>query len=251
MTTPKRRAAGKGGPELPMDAVLGHGDLATSLLFVFPLFLIYEVGVVFAPAMNGVDFISRNLYAALDYSTRNYLLFHVGLAVVFAGLLAWLRKKKAFVRHRFWPMLLESSIFALTLGSLILFVMRNLLGFDGTLATGGLRDVGTGALLSIGAGVHEELVFRLGMLAGGAALLRLLGLAHGAAVAIAFVVSAALFSAAHHLGAAGDPWAIGVFTYRLLAGLLFGALFYFRSLATAVYTHALYDVYVILILGNR
>lgn len=260
MSPPRTASSRRGGGGPPIAAVLGHGDLATSLLFIFPLFLIYEVGVVFAPVMNGVDFVSRNLYAALSYNTRNYLLFHVGLAVLFAGLLVWMRRRRAIRKNgdprRFFPMLLEAAIFALTSGSLILFVMRHILHIDPPLAVGdgppfaagGLSGTATGALLSLGAGVHEELVFRLGLCAGGAALLRVVGVAHGPAMVLAFLSSSVLFSAAHHIGAAGDPWAFAVFTYRLLAGLLFASLFYFRSLAHAVYTHALYDIYVIVIL---
>jgi Type II CAAX prenyl endopeptidase Rce1-like len=90
-------------------------------------------------------------------------------------------------------------------------------------------------------------VFRLGAFAGGAALLRLLGLRSTPAVLIAFLASSALFSAAHHLGAAGEPFALPVFVYRTLAGCIFAAIFYYRSLAHAVYTHALYDVYVMVL----
>lgn len=238
---PAARRAGASGP--PTKAVLGHGDLGTSLLYVFPLFLAYEVGVLFAPAMNGVDFVSRHVYAAVGYDRRNYLLVHLGLALIFAGFLVWQRRRRAFAGRPFLPMLLESGIYALTLGSFIVFVMRNVLRMDLSLAVGG----GTELVLSLGAGVHEELVFRLGLCAGGAALARLVGLSHGAAVALAFVVSSALFSGAHHIGPAGDPWSLTVFTYRMLAGLLFATLFYFRSLAHAVYTHALYDIYVLIL----
>jgi hypothetical protein len=53
------------------------------------------------------------------------------------------------------------------------------------------------------------------------------------------------FSAVHHLGPYGDKLLLGVFTFRVLAGLLFGLLFWFRGFAVAVYTHALYDVLVL------
>jgi hypothetical protein len=251
----------------PLSACFGHGDLGTSLLFVFPLFLIYGVGVAFAPVMNGVDFVSRNLFAVVGYDRGRYLLVHGALLIGFVVLLLYLRRRKAFHARRFPPMVLESAIYALTLGSLIWFVMRKLLGFAPLglagdplqslapvqhlppLATSTASEPSgaTAFILSIGAGVHEELVFRLGMLSGGAALLRVCRLGHGVSIAIAFVASSALFSAAHHVGAAGDPWALDVFVYRLLAGLLFAAIYYWRSLAHAVYTHALYDVYVMLI----
>jgi hypothetical protein len=254
MTTAATKTKKKRGPrritddQPPVSAVLGHGDLATSLLFVFPLFLVYEVSVLFAPAMNGVDFVSRNLFVALGRSKQNYLLFHVALAVIFAGLLVWKRRSRTFDARRLLPMLLEAGIFALTAGTLIVFVMTHVLHMSPPLAAGGLEHGWTGVVLSLGAGVHEELVFRLGLCAGGGALLRLCGVSHGTAMTIAFFASSALFSAAHHIGAYGDPWSMSVFTYRLLAGLLFASLFYFRSLAHSVYTHALYDLYVMLIL---
>jgi hypothetical protein len=143
-------------------------------------------------------------------------------------------------------MLLESGIYALTLGSFIWFVMRNVLGFE-PVAAGGLPKGGSAFVLSIGAGVYEELVFRLGLCSGGVAQARALGLKHLPALVISFLVSSALFSAAHHVGAHGDPWALDVFVYRMLAGLVFATIYWFRSLGHAVYTHALYDVYVMVL----
>ena len=233
--------ASKSGP--PLRAVLGHGDLAASLIAIFPLFLVYEIGIAFAPAMNGVDFVSRNLFALVDGSRKDYLLIHGSLALAFLIYLVVARKRASHPLKRFPPMLLESAVYALTLGAFIVFVMRKLLGIEPSLAAGGLDNV----LLSFGAGVHEELVFRLGACAGGAALLRLLGLRHTVAVILAFLVSSALFSAAHHIGPMGEPWAFPVFVYRTIAGLIFATIFYYRSLAHAAYTHALYDVWVMVI----
>jgi hypothetical protein len=123
--------------------------------------------------------------------------------------------------------------------------MQRLLGFDPRLAMGPL----TSFVMSVGAGVHEELVFRLGLFAGGAALLRLVGLRLTIALVASCLISSAVFSAVHHIGPQGDPFTLQVFVYRALAGVMFAVIFYFRSLAHAVYTHALYDVYVMLIRG--
>ena len=49
---------------------------------------------------------------------------------------------------------------------------------------------------------------------------------------------------AHHLGAHGEPWGLHVFAFRCLAGVVFGLIFWFRSLAHAVYAHTLYDLLV-------
>jgi hypothetical protein len=66
------------------------------------------------------------------------------------------------------------------------------------------------------------------------------------AVALAFVMSAPLFALAHHAGANGEPFTLHAFVFRTLAGMAFGAIFWFRSLAHAVYAHALYDLVVAL-----
>jgi len=243
MTTarPTVRPLVRSGP--PIHAVLGHGDLAASLIAIFPLFIIYEIGVAFTPAMNGVDFVSRNLFALVDYSRKDYLLIHGSLALAFLIYLFVVRRQASHPLRRFLPMLAESTVYALALGALIVFVMRKLLGIEPALAAGGLDNV----LMSFGAGVHEELVFRLGVCAGGAAILRVLGARHTIAVGAAFLISSALFSAAHHIGPMGEPWAFPVFVYRTIAGLLFATIFYYRSLAHAAYTHALYDVWVMVI----
>jgi hypothetical protein len=91
-------------------------------------------------------------------------------------------------------------------------------------------------------------VFRLGIMAGLAALLeRVVGLRRFVAATLALVVSAVLFSAVHHIPPYGDPFAVGVFLFRVLAGICFGLLFWFRGFAVAVYTHALYDLYVLIV----
>jgi hypothetical protein len=226
--------------------VLGRGELGTSLLYVFPLFLIYEVGVMFAPAINGVDFVTRNLYHLVGYSRRNYLLLHGALALVFFGVVLWSRRQHRG-SGRFLPMFLESGIYALTLGSFIVFVMQNVLGLSPRLSLAGLGTAAQGVVLSLGAGVHEELVFRLGLFSGGAALLCLFGMRPRLGILLACIASAALFSAAHHVGTSGDAWSVGVFVYRWIAGLVFTAIYYYRSLAHACYAHALYDVYVLLL----
>jgi hypothetical protein len=221
-------------------------SLLTSLVLVFPLFLIYQLGVIITPTMNGADFVTRPLMDLLRYNLGAYLALSGGLTVAFVAVALYLRKHQEFDWRLFVPVLLESAIYALTMGTLINLVMNP---FSRHLAAG---PPGTGPfdrfILSLGAGVHEELLFRLILLTGIAALgHRVFRLPKLAAVLVAFVISSFLFSAAHHVGRHGDPLQLGVFVYRFLAGMVFAAIFYFRSFAIAVYTHALYDIYVMLL----
>jgi hypothetical protein len=103
-------------------------------------------------------------------------------------------------------------------------------------------------MMSVGAGVWEEATFRLGLLTGLLVLgERVIGMRRSVAFLLALGVSSFLFSAVHHIPPYGDPLRLGVFTFRLLAGVCFGLLFKFRGFAVAVYTHALYDVYVLIL----
>lgn len=247
----KRRAASKKKKKV---GVLGHGDLATSLVLIFPLFLAYEIGVMFSSTVNGVDFTSRWVFAAVGEDRERYLIAHLVMAAGYLAYLLYLRSKRRISMHTALPMLLESCIYALTLGTFIIFIMQNLLGFGDTLVIAGhaldelaLGPRGEAVVISLGAGVHEELVFRLAMMGGTAYVLMRFGARQGLAVLGALLASALIFSAAHHVGPQGDEFQMGVFTYRALAGVCFGLIFYYRSLAHAVYSHFLYDLYVLLV----
>lgn len=212
----------------------GHGDLEASLVLVFPVLLAYEIGVLFAGRVNGADVVTRALYATLGSRTL-YLLLHAVIAVLF---LVWIRGANRWDSLRLEvvaPVFLEALIYALTLGAAITLVLSHLLG---------MSIGGSTVISALGAGVHEELVFRFGLLAGMVTFLRGGGTDRRVAVVIAFVLSAPLFALAHHAGANGEPFTWHAFAFRTIAGLAFGAIFWFRSLAHAVYAHALYDLIV-------
>jgi hypothetical protein len=214
----------------------GHGDLAASLVLVFPLLLVYEVGVLFAGSVNGADVVTRLLYAALGRPA--YLALHALIAI---GFLLWIRRGRRWTTLRLEiaaPMILEAALYALTLGAVISLILERVLGLG--LSTASVID-------ALGAGVHEELVFRLALLGG------LVAFAAGSpaaarrprlAVLGALVLSSIAFSLAHHIGGYGEPWAARAFAFRVLAGAALGAIFWFRSLAHAVYAHAIYDLLV-------
>jgi hypothetical protein len=222
-------------PPAPLDTAV----------FVFPLFLVYQVGIL-GGARNGADFATELLMELAQRDVGNYLLLFAGLLAGYAGLLAALRRSGRFQPRRFLPLLLESSVYALCMGSLILLVIRHVLWFVPGLAQGALPELGPFevAVLSAGAGLHEELIFRAGLMGGLAWLLgRRLGGA--AAFSLALAASSLVFAAVHHVGIAAEDFTMAAFVYRALAGACFGVLFQLRGFAVAVWTHCLYDVYVL------
>ncbi len=225
-------------------------NLLTSLILVFPLFVVYQVGVLFTlPMLNGADFVTTLLFASLGLTLSGYLIFLGALIASFGLALALLKRSQQFNGRVFLPVVLESTIYALTMGSLIVLVMTKVLGVSPSLAVG-LPEQGllTRLVMSLGAGVYEEAVFRLGLLSGCIVLFdKALGMSRWAAVLGAFLLSSVVFSLVHYLPPTGDPWSFGSFTFRTLAGVAFAALFKLRGFAVAVYTHAFYDVFVLVL----
>lgn len=215
----------------------GYGDLTASLVLCFPLALAYGIGAALVDAVSAVDLPSRGLWWLCGGDRGAYWIAYLGIA---AGFVVWLvRTGRAaiFERGIVVPLLLEAAIYAMTLAAVIDLVLARALG----LALG----AGAGVVTALGAGLHEEILFRGLGLAGLSAGLRQAGGAPRAAWAAAWVGSSLLFAAAHHW--AGEPWDARSFGFRALAGAAFGLIFWFRSLAHAVWAHAFYDLYVLIV----
>jgi len=232
------------GPGSPWLAHLrGRLDGITSAILVFPLFLAYQLGILSGRGQNGVDVLTRSLVAVAERDLSNYLAILVGMLVVYAAVIVILRRRGHFDPRAFGPMLAESALYALTMGSIILFVMSRLIGIVPGLAIGG-ASIGDVLVISAGAGFHEELVFRV-ILMGGLAWLLTGITGKRRAWLIALVLSSIVFSLAHHLGPAGEAFTFAAFVYRALAGAFFATVYQVRGFAVAAWTHALYDVMVL------
>src|SRR5206468_85192 len=67
------------------------------------------------------------------------------------------------------------------------------------------------------------------------------------ALAVGTVLGAAIFSAFHYIGPYGDRLQIYSFVFRMIAGLFFSALYLLRGFGITAWTHALYDVSLLLL----
>jgi membrane protease YdiL (CAAX protease family) len=100
--------------------------------------------------------------------------------------------------------------------------------------------------LSLGAGLYEELLFRVVLVALLANGFRFLGIGRIGAGTLATIIGALIFSAFHYIGPLGEPLRLESFVFRALAGLAFSALYLTRGFGITAWTHALYDVAVLL-----
>jgi len=105
-------------------------------------------------------------------------------------------------------------------------------------------------VLSLGAGLYEELLFRVLLVTAFAAIARqIAGLDRTPSALVAVVASAAVFSAFHYVGPLGDDLEVASFTYRFLGGLVFSGIYVTRGFGIVAWSHALYDVLLMLSLA--
>ena len=227
-----------------------------SLAFALPLLVLYQILTVLVPAgpgglgiRNGADVLLQAVFVWLagSWGPRLFIFCLIGVGI-------WLIAKDMrrtggkISSATLAVMLLESCILALLFGIVVGGLTAAVLGAPPppmAIGASGTEQFGTATLLmlSLGAGIYEELLFRV-LLVGALAWAgkRLLGWRPLVAGIVAAVVGALIFSAFHYIGPFGDKLDVYSFTFRTLAGLFFSGLYLLRGFGVTAWTHALYDV---------
>jgi len=216
--------------------------LSVSLVASLPVLALYEIGIIATGSRveNHVSALVKRMIAILG--GHAYLVLTGLTATCFVVALLVKRRGPAKDFSFYWVMAIEAGLYAAILGPVIHLVgIRLAAGPD---AAEFLHQ----AILYVGAGVWEELFFRLALLGGFVALtVRTMGGNALVFTVLGLLLSSAAFSLIHHLGPMGDPFEARVFLFRMAAGAVLGSLFLLRGLGICVYTHALYNVGLLLI----
>jgi membrane protease YdiL (CAAX protease family) len=139
-------------------------------------------------------------------------------------------------------MLVESILWGAVSGFIIVFFLEHLLFFTGTISGSLLGDLG----LAIGAGLFEELFFRVFLTSLLVWIFIKTFKVKLFAYLFSIIAASLLFSLAHYVGNMGDNFEIYSFTFRFLAGIWFTSLYATRGFAITAMSHAFYDIFVIL-----
>lgn len=211
-----------------------------SFLAALPLLLLYEVSVLLVGGRVrvGADVWIKQALAwvgAIGWAALGAVVLAIG------GVILWRERRQGIeLRARYFGwMVAESTIYAVVLAWLVAGTVGAIFAM---VPAGPPFDVWTQLALSIGAGLYEELVFRVLLVGGLYAGLRYLMPQGVWAYVVAAVVGALCFSAVHYLGVLGDPFTLPSFTFRFLFGLALNVVFLVRGFGVAAWTHALYDV---------
>jgi hypothetical protein len=223
----------------------GSGPWA-DLALTLPIFVLYHLLVVFLDVRNAADLVTRELVQLSNNSLPAYGGLTLVIGSVFVGVLVAAGREHELHWHRFLWIALEGVIYAAAMRFAAAYVVGRLhLG-------GGISDRFAGLVMSLGAGFYEEIAFRVLLFGAG---LKLVLLFVGPAAPfkrslVAFgwaALAAAVFSGWHYIGPLGDPFELRSFVFRWVCGMVFTAIYAFRGFAPAVWTHALYDIWVLVL----
>jgi len=230
-----------------------------SVLISLPLFLLYEIGaLLFLQSGNGRIGIGPEHWMKwlLHQVGIDSTLVLSGLVLLAGGVVYWRERKQGtpVLPKYLGFMVAESAGYAVTSGYLVSGVVGTLLLIPVLvpLQTGPQLGFTQNIVLSLGAGLYEELFFRLILVSalawGLTALLRKKKAEQKpntrAHYIVAAVVGALFFSTVHYIGSMADHFTLGSFLFRFMMGLVLNALFVFRGFGVAALTHALFDVWV-------
>ena len=217
-----------------------------SAVAALPLLVIYEILIVLSQSRywgirNAADVWIRTFLMAFDLQAQHITFVLIGISLALIPIAKSRARGIKLKANYFALMFAECLAFSLVLGVVLQSILR----------LGGLSSGGPGSglmqnlALSVGAGLFEEIIFRVILLNLLYLLLSPL-LKKKVVVAVFSVLLASfLFSLSHYVGTMADTWQLYSFMFRWAAGLLFTVLYFVRGFAITAYTHALYDIWVL------
>ena len=217
-----------------------------SAVAALPLMVIYEILIVLSQSQywgirNAADVWIRTFLMAFDLQAQHITFVLIGISLALIPIAKSKARGIKLKANYFALMFAECLAFSLVLGVLLQSILR----------LGGLSSGGPGSglmqnlALSVGAGLFEEIIFRVILLNLLFLLLSPLLKKKVVAAVVSVLLASILFSLSHYVGTMADTWQFYSFMFRWSAGLLFTVLYFVRGFAITAYTHAIYDIWIL------
>ncbi|MEP2446846.1 MAG: CPBP family intramembrane glutamic endopeptidase [Balneola sp.] len=228
-------------------------NLLYSFLISLPLFLAYELLILISQPDSSqivrisVDSWFKSIFSLFGVNTVSITLLIVALFGMF--ILYKEREQLRELRFKYFPLMIgESTIYAVLVTLVATFFVSMVFAISANDPISSLTGLQKFAL-SLGAGLYEELFFRV-ILVSVLVLVfqKVFTNKNWAAITAAIILSAFLFSMVHYVGSMGDPFTLSSFTYRFVFGLILNGIYVWRGFGIAAWTHALYDLMVLFVL---
>jgi hypothetical protein len=229
------------------------------LALTLPVFLAYQVGVVFLNVRNATDVVTSRLLDLSHGDRLTYLGLTGALGAAMVVVFGALGRGQGLSARKLVQVVIEGASYAIAMSAATSWLVGKMFASAPSPSRG---DAFSGLVMSLGAGFYEELAFRVVLFGLGAKVLvwlfarQKVGLVRAAPplrldailVMTAWALaSAAVFSAVHYVGALGEPFNPRSFAARAVLGLALTLVYAMRGFAAAVWTHALYDLWVLVL----
>lgn len=210
----------------------------------------YEVSIALygSQVKNAADVMVKT---PLTFLGRNgSLVFNLIVTIIFFVAIFKIEKQHRLKFSIYIPMFFESVLYALFLGPAAGYAVGYI--FQHFLAEPMSSGIHTQVLLSVGAGIYEEIVFRLILLSTLSFLFsKVFCFKNIIGIVLSIIIGSIAFSSIHYIGSLSDTFTSASFIFRFAAGMVLSTIYMFRGLGIAVYTHAIYDVLLVFQLIGR
>ena len=217
-----------------------------SAVAALPLLVIYEILIILSQSRywgirNAADVWIRTFLMAFDLQAQHITFVLIGISLALVPIAKSRARGIKLKANYFALMFAECLAFSMVLGVVLQSILR----------LGGLSSGGPGSglmqnlALSVGAGLFEEIIFSVILLNLLFLLLSPLLQKKVVAAVVSVLLASFLFSLSHYVGTMADTFQLYSFMFRWAAGLLFTVLYFVRGFAITAYTHALYDIWVL------
>jgi hypothetical protein len=218
------------------DYVRSTREPLYNLVFLLPLVVIYEVATIFVTGVSPAHELVAQRIIRVTLGWIGVEGSWLAGVLLLATLLVWhLRTQRSWLVRPYVPLLMivESAVLVLPL-----IVLHSLMLQIG----GGGNNFRARLLQTFGAGLYEELLFRL-YLVGGLMLLAHQLRVRGPTVSVAIIlIGGAVFAWCHFAPIGADAFGWPAFLHRMAAGAYLSFVFLRRGLGVAVGCHVLHNI---------
>ncbi|TVR17610.1 MAG: CPBP family intramembrane metalloprotease [Balneolaceae bacterium] len=220
-----------------------------SYIACLPLLVLYEVLIRISQAQAdylvriSVDVWFKAIFQAVGLNALSATFL---VAAIVGAIIIFTKRKQLpqLKKNYLGLMFIESAFYAIILGYTIGIFLEFLLHISSGNPIEQLSKFQLFAL-SLGAGLYEELFFRVILVSGLFYLINYFAEKKNVSYILAAIIAALLFSAVHYVGEFGDFFTVKSFLFRFLFGLALNVVYVIRGFGIAAWTHALYDLIVI------
>ncbi|MCC5913082.1 MAG: CPBP family intramembrane metalloprotease [Balneolaceae bacterium] len=220
-----------------------------SYLFCLPLLLLYELLILISQPDTSylvrisVDVWMKSFFSFFGLnpvSATLYAAAAIGAIIVFRK-----RHQLKNVKGRYFGYMLgESVVYAILISMSIGLFLGSFLNIAADSGLAGLSRLQLIAL-SLGAGLYEELFFRVILVSLLIYFFSKIFRAKNTAYVVSAVIAALIFSYVHYVGDFADTFTLSSFLFRFLFGLALNVIYVVRGFGMAAWTHATYDLIVV------